>query len=63
MPTLRDFVEALKRHGAGKIAIVSFGLVCLVVVNCFKSTNNIDVVSNIVFGVLIVAAMLIPNRT
>jgi putative exporter of polyketide antibiotics len=62
MPTLNDLFEAVKRQGGLKVASVAFGVFCLVAINLFRSTPGIDLGGNVLFGVLIAIAMLIPNR-
>lgn len=62
MPTFDEILNAMKRHGIVRGAIVGFGIFCLIVINLFKSTPVVDLGGNILFGVLIVLAMFIPMR-
>ena len=62
MPTLDDLIAALNRYGLKKVLSVGFGIFSLFALNYFHSTPTIDLVGNIVFGGLIVAALLIPNK-
>ncbi len=62
MPTFDEILDAMKRHGIIRGAIVGFGIFCIVVLNLFKSTPAIDLGGNILFGVLILLAMFIPMK-
>ena len=62
MPTLQDIVEALKRGGIGRIGTILFGLLCLIIINLFKSDPVVDAGGNILFGLLIAAAMFLPFK-
>lgn len=62
MPTLDDILSALQRYGLKKVLSVGFGLFALFMVNYFHSGATIDLIGNIVFGGLTVAALLIPNK-
>jgi len=62
MPTLNDIIRALIRAGVMRWLIVGFGCCCMVVLNCFKSNSPADAAGNVIFGVLILAAMFAPMK-
>jgi hypothetical protein len=62
MPTIDDILSALNRYGLKKVLSVGFGIFGLFALNYFHSTPTIDLIGNIVFGGLTVAALLIPNK-
>jgi hypothetical protein len=62
MPTLNDIIEAARRYGFGRVATVLFGLACMVTINLFRSTPAVDTAGNIVFGLLIAAAIFLKKK-
>jgi hypothetical protein len=62
MPTIEQVLDILNRLGLKKVVSVGFGILALVLLNCFHSTPAVDLIGNVVIGGLTLAAIAIPTK-